>query len=148
MKQVIDDCQGFLSKVNIKPLAKTISDEINHKRDIPNKNEEIRTLKHEINGLQRKIDSLYDDKFNDTISADTYIRLSQNAEERIKSLNSRIASLENEKEKTTQINSVDLENKIKKLINIKKPTRELLFYLIKRIEVDSEKNVVITYNFS
>ena len=110
--------------------------------------EEIKTLKSNISELQKKIDNLYEDKFNGIISTDTYIRLSKDTDDKIKFLNSRIMELEHQNEIIPEkLDLVDLNSKIKKLTNIKKPTRELLAALIKRIEVDDNKDVEIIYTF-
>jgi len=145
LMQVKRTCRAFMDKVDIKSLTQSVKlDE-----DIPNRDEETQKLKSDIRELQRKIDSLYEDKFNNIISTDTYVRLSKETEDRIRFLNARVVELENESKmaQPEKIDLADLERKIRKMINIKNPTRELLFALIQRIEVDDEKNIEIIYNF-
>ena len=38
-------------------------------------------------------------------------------------------------------------NKIKRLLNINNPSRELLFTLIERIETDTDKNITIKFKY-
>jgi len=146
LNQIKQTCKEFINKVDIKALTKSIK--ISEKQE-DNIDDEIKTLNFSIIELQKKIDTLYEDKFNSIISTDTYIRLSKDTEDKIKFLKSRIIELENQnKDVPKKLDLIDLEDKIKKLINIKRPTRELLAALIRKIEIDSEKNVEIIYNFS
>ena len=61
--------------------------------------------------------------------------------------------LDLEKYKSTKKESIktkeleEYENKIRELIDIKKPTRELLQTLIDKIEIDKDKNIEIFYRF-
>ena len=45
-------------------------------------------------------------------------------------------------------NDEEIKQKIKELISMKKPTRELLFILVDKIIVDKDKNIEIIYNFN
>ena len=38
-------------------------------------------------------------------------------------------------------------NKIKKLLNLSNPSKELLFALIERIEADKDRNITITFKY-
>ena len=149
MSKVINTCTKYLSGLDISKLTESVIKD-DHIEDISNKEEEVKALKGNIADLQRKIDKLYEDKFNNIISTETYIRLSKDTEDKIKLCHSRIIELESEKEAEplNKFNVKELEKQIKKLINIKKPTRDLLSALIEKIEVDDEKNVEIIYNFS
>jgi len=149
MSKVINTCTKYLSGLDISKLTESVIKD-DHIEDISNKEEEVKALKGNIADLQRKIDKLYEDKFNTIISTETYIRLSKDTEDKIKLCHSRIIELESEKEAEplNKFNVKELEKQIKKLINIKKPTRDLLSALIEKIEVDDEKNVEIIYKFS
>ena len=110
---------------------------------------EKQKLENNINELQLKIDALNEDKYNGIISVDTYTRLSSNTENLIRTYNSRIKELENSiYEVPKKNNDEEIKQKIKELISMKKPTRELLFILVDKIIVDKDKNVEIIYKFS
>ena len=110
---------------------------------------EKQKLESNIKELQLKIDALYEDKYNGIISVDTYTRLSSNTENLIRTYNSRIKELENSiNEVPKKHNDEEIKQKIKELISMKKPTRELLFILVDKIIVDKDKNVEIIYKFS
>lgn len=110
---------------------------------------EKQKLENNIKELQLKIDALYEDKYNGIISVDTYTRLSSNTENLIRTYNSRIKELENSiNEVPKKHNDEEIKQKIKELISMKKPTRELLFILVDKIIVDKDKNVEIIYNFN
>ena len=110
---------------------------------------EKQKLENNIKELQLKIDALYEDKYIGIISVDTYTRLSSNTENLIRTYNSRIKELENSiNEVPKKYNDEETKQKIKELISMKKPTRELLFILVDKIIVDKDKNVEIIYKFS
>ena len=141
-------CQGYLDSLNIKELSEKIKLQ---RKKIKNEHQREReNLVLDIEQLKRKMDALYDDKFNGIISADNYVRLSSQTEKQIASLNSRIYEINNEenqiKEDTKEI--IKYEEQIKALLNLDEPNRELIKTLVKRIYIDKDKNIEIQYRFN
>ena len=138
-------CKNYIKQIDSKLLSKEIVDKNSRKED--NK-EKIRYLENKIKEYISKIDMLYEDKFRGNISEVTYKRLSQETERLLNK-----AQLDLEKYKSTKKESIktkeleEYENKIRELIDIKKPTRELLQTLIDKIEIDKDKNIEIFYRF-
>ncbi len=140
-------CQRYLDSLNIKELSEKIKLQ---RKKIKNEHQKEReSLVLDIEELKRKMDALYDDKFNGIISADNYVRLSSQTEKQIASLNSRIYEIDNEenqiKEDTKEI--IKYEEQIKALLNLDEPNRELIKTLVKRIYIDKDKNIEIQYRF-
>lgn len=139
-------CKDYINKIDSKVLSKEITDKNSSKDD--NK-EKIRYLENKIKEYISKIDMLYEDKFRGNISEATYKRLSQETERLLNK-----AELDLEKYKTTKNEGIktkeleEYEKRIRELIDIKKPTRELLQTLIDKIEIDKDKNIYIYFNFS
>ena len=138
-------CKDYINKIDSKVLSKEIADKNSSKND--NK-EKIRYLENKIKEYIAKIDMLYEDKFRGNISEATYKRLSQETERLLNK-----AELDLEKYKTTKNEGIktkeleEYEKRIRELIDIKKPTRELLQTLIDKIEIDKDKNIEIFYRF-
>lgn len=147
MSAIKNTCQRYLDSLNVKELSEKIKRE---RRKVKNEHQKEReSLVLDIEELKRKMDALYDDKFNGIISADNYVRLSSQTEKQISSLNSRIYEIDNEenqiKEDTKEI--IKYEEQIKSLLNLDEPNRELIKTLVKRIYIDKDKNIEIQYRF-
>lgn len=147
MSAIKNTCQRYLDSLNVKELSKKIKRE---RKKVKNEHQKEReSLVLDIEELKRKMDALYDDKFNGIISADNYVRLSSQTEKQIASLNSRIYEIDNEgnqiKEDTKEI--IKYEEQIKALLNLDEPNRELIKTLVKRIYIDKDKNIEIQYRF-
>ena len=107
----------------------------------------IDELKHTITDLKRKQDSLYDDKFNNIISVETYQRLFDATEEDIKIINNKLEKLKKEissieKESLNYVEYLDI---IKNFLNMKNPTKEVMNRLIDKIYVTKDKKLEIYY---
>ncbi len=101
---------------------------------------EKQTMQNKINELNYKTDLLYNDRLNNIISLDIYIKLSSEVQKEINILKQK---LNNKKEN----NTIDYKSIIFNLVNIDNPSRELLFYFIKKIEVDRNRIILIYYYF-
>ena len=146
LNQIKKTCKKYIEKVDIDSLVSNVKSEKDNKENLII---EKQKLENNIKELQLKIDALYEDKYIGIISVDTYTRLSSNTENLIRTYNSRIKELENSiNEVPKKYNDEETKQKIKELISMKKPTRELLFILVDKIIVDKDKNVEIIYKFS
>ena len=138
-------CKNYIKKIDSKLLSKEIADK-NSKKE--NNKEKIKYLENKIKEYILKIDMLYEDKFRGNISDVTYKRLSQETERLLNK-----TQFDLEKYKSTKKESIktreleEYEERIRELIDIKKPTRELLQTLIDKIEIDKDKNIEIFYRF-
>lgn len=107
----------------------------------------IDELNLKIAELKRKQDSLYDDKFNNIISVETYQRLFKITEENIKTANEKLEKL---KEEISSINEdsscyVEYLDIIKSFLDMKNPTREIMNRLIDKIYITKDKKLEIHY---
>ena len=93
---------------------------------------------------------LYDDKFKGNISEDTYKRLSRETEILLNQSKARLEELQSiDKKKIDSAKEIKkYEEKIKELINLDKPSRELLQSIIDKIIIDKDRNIEIFYKFS
>ena len=138
-------CKNYIKQIDSKLLSKEIATKNNKKED---SKEKIKYLENKIKEYISKIDMLYEDKFRGNISETTYKRLSQDTESLLNK-----TQLDLEKYKNTKNEGIktkefeEYEKRIRELIDIKKPTRELLQTLIDKIEIDKNKNIEIFYRF-
>ena len=140
-------CKKYLDKLDIKSLAKLVNDKNNKKES---NMEEINYLNKRIKECNSKIDMLYDDKFKGNISEDTYKRLSRETEILLNQSKARLEELQSiDKKKIDSAKEIKkYEQKIKELINLDKPSRELLQSIIDKIIIDKDRNIEIFYKFS
>ena len=97
-----------------------------------------------------KLDVLYEDKFKGIVSEETYKRIASETEKLLTKIRIEIGKLKDD-DKVIENKSSDLkvyEKKIKKIIDIENPTRELLQTIVDKIIIDKDKNVEIIYKFS
>ncbi len=147
MTVIKNTCQRYLDTLNIKELSLKVLQ--NRKQDKCDKQNEKIQLLQEIDELKRKSDALYDDKFKGIITENSYIRMSEQVEKRISTLNYRINEIDNEENKFKEDfkEIAKYEEQIKSLLNLDKPNRELIKTLVRNIYIDKDRNIEIQYRF-
>ena len=140
-------CKKYIEQINISELSKEIA---NKKKNTNQNKERITELQNKEKEYLNKLDVLYEDKFRGIVSEETYKRIASETEKLLTNLRNQIGKLKDEdkviKNKTSYLKVY--EEKIKKLIDIENPTRELLQTIVDKIVIDKDKNVEIIYKFS
>jgi DNA invertase Pin-like site-specific DNA recombinase len=131
-----------IKSINVPELVNKLS---RKKKDDLKISKEKLLLEKQINELIKKIDTLYNDRLTEMVSIETYKRLSKCMEDRVTILKQKKEELN--KLSNEDKNTIDYEKLVHKLIDINKPSRALLFQIIKKIEVDKNKVIEINYNF-
>lgn len=145
LETVRTTCKDYIAKIDSKALSKNVIDKNNKKE---NNTDKIKYLENNIKEYISKIDMLYEDKFRGNISDVTYKRLSEEAERLLNKAQLDLEKYRNVKKENIKTKELEeYENKIRELIDINKPTRELLQTLIEKIEIDKDKNIEIFYRF-
>lgn len=138
-------CKNYIKQIDSKSLSKEIANKNNKKED---SKEKIKYLENKIKEYISKIDMLYEDKFKGNISDATYKRLSQETERLLNKAQLDLENYKNTKKECIKTKELEeYEKRIRELIDIKRPTRELLQTLIDKIEIDKDKNIEIFYRF-
>ena len=145
LDNIIKTCKDYIKQVDVKKL----SNEISLKKQKRNSNKEkIIELEKKIKECISKIDMLNEDKFKVNISEKTYKRLSGETEKLLEITQKELERYKNFVNKPLEPKDKEqYEKKIRELIDIKNPTRELLQTLIEKIEIDKDKNIEIFYKF-
>ena len=145
LKVIKSTCKKYLKNFDISEISKNIN-----KKDNSDINNQINDLKKQEKDLISKLDMLYQDKFNGIVSEEMYLRISRETEGSLIRIREKIQSLEDIKEekKVNKSEIKDYEDKIRKLIDIDNPSRELIQALIDKIIIDKDRNIEIIYKFS
>ena len=108
----------------------------------------IETLKKQLDKTEKIITSLYEDYKNEIIEVDDYKRFYKTEAERRINLKNQINNLIEQKENIPILTEEKLLSVVEKLSNIKKWNRERLAEIIYNIEVDINNNIYINYKYS
>ena len=145
LKVIKSTCKKYLKNLDISEISKNIN-----KKDNSDVNNQINDLRKQEKDLISKLDMLYQDKFNGIVSEEMYLRISRETENFLIRTREKIQSLQDAKEekKVNKSELKDYEDKIRKLIDIDNPSRELIQALIDKIIIDKDRNIEIIYKFS
>ena len=145
LEVIKNTCKKYLNKLDVSEISKSIN-----KKDNCEVNNNINDLRKQEKTLIRKLDMLYQDKFNGIVSEEMYLRISRETENSLVRIREKIQSLQDSKN-DKKINKNELKNyedKIRQLIDIDNPSRELIGALIDKIIIDKDRNIEIIYKFS
>ena len=145
LKTIRSTCKKYLKNLDISEISKNVN-----KKENSDVNNQIKDLRKQEKDLISKLDMLYQDKFNGIVSEEMYLRISRETENSLIRTREKIQSLQDIKEekKVNKSEIKDYEDKIRKLINIDNPSRELIGTLIDKIIIDKDRNIEIIYKFS
>lgn len=140
--------EQYIKNLDIDELNDEVSKRI--KNETVDYNKRITDLNKEKEKLLNRLSNIYDDKLNGEITPLVYKEMSFKVEKEIEQVNK---SIEETKNKLEEINSKadiipDFHKQIKKLLNLKKPKKELLYTLIHRIEIDKDRNITFKFKFN
>ncbi len=142
---VRNTCKKYLKKLDISEISKNIN-----KKNNSDVNNQINDLRKQEKDFISKLDMLYQDKFNGIVSEEMYLRISRETEKSLVMTREKIQSLQDLKN-NKMVNKSELKNyedKIRELIDIDNPSRELIQALIDKIIIDKDRNVEIIYKFN
>lgn len=140
--------EQYIKNLDIDELNDEVSKRI--KNETVDYNKRIADLNKEKEKLLNRLSNIYDDKLDGEITPLVYKEMSFKVEKEIEQVNK---SIEETKNKLEEINSKadiipDFHKQIKKLLNLKKPKKELLYTLIHRIEIDKDRNITFKFKFN
>ena len=153
----------YFEELVLKEIKKLLSN-LFHDLDIKELNEEVikRTKNNSDDYKKRKediikeqsklletIQIIYKDRLEGNITPDQYKLLSKPYEAKLKDLNTQLEdiNIEIEKRKHSTDKLPNYINKIKMLLNLNNPNKDLLFTLIERIEADKDRNIIIKFRY-
>lgn len=107
---------------------------------------EIEILEKKLSIINRKIDSLYEDKLNGILNTEDFTRIYQDANNNKQNLQHRINELKKHGEKEEVV--VDLNKIVKEFVEMKEINRTMLVQLVDRITISENKEITIFYKFN
>ena len=144
IEQIKSRCKDFLNEEKYTQIAnaskeKIIEDKFNLKN-------EILILEKKIKDINKKIDKLYEDKYNGLFENEDFSRIYSKHIDSIKQIEERIKQLKKSEEKEDL--SVDIKELVENFINMKEITRTILISLVNKIEISENKEITIYYKFN
>ena len=155
---------NFFEEVVIKEIKKSL-DDLFKDLDYKKLNDEIikRTKNNSDNYSKRKdyikkeqnkvfeyMLTIYQDRLDGNIAIDQYKLLSKPYEDKLRDLKNQLKDINSEiiKRKNASDKIPNYMSKIKKLLNLSNPNRDLILSLIEKIEADKDRNITITFKYN
>ena len=149
--QILEQINKSISKL-IKELdIKELNDEVvkNIHKETTNIDKIVKELQIEKEKITSRLKTLYNDRCDGVISADTYKELAGESEQKLKQINENIENQNIKKYKMkNKVNTLpDYTKKIKKLLDLSKTKKELIDTLVDRIVIDKDRNITIYFKY-
>lgn len=139
-------CKEYSNKKRLEEIAKKSKSKEDKESDLKNR---LKTYETQIQKETRKLELLYEDRLSEIITVDSYIENANRIknevkeyQERIKEIQQELSGEENSKNKDEKLN-----NLVDEFLNMEKPTKEIIREFIDKIEIHSDKQVDIYFNF-
>lgn len=138
-------CKEYSNKKKLEEIAKQTKTRQAKEFDI---NKQIELFRQTIEKETRKLEVMYDDRLAGIISLDEYMKNAKRIKEIVKGYEENIKELEKELAgENTKNKETKLDNLIEEFLNMEKPTKEIIREFIEKIEIHSDKQVDIYFNF-
>lgn len=147
IEKIISNISVKINNLDLEDLNKKVTAEVEKQTKSIDKS--INNLLIEKDKITSRLTSLYEDKYNGIITADTYKELAKPFEEKLHEINE---SIDNDNIKKYEVKNKlnELPNytkKIKKLLDLNKPKKELIHSLVDKIEIDKNRVITIKYKY-
>ena len=149
--QVLEQINKSISKLIRKLDIKELNDEVvkNIHKETTNIDKIVKELQIEKEKITNRLKTLYNDRCDGVISADTYKELASEFEQKLKQINEKIEDQNVKKYKVKNKANIlpDYTKKIKKLLDLNKPKKELIDTLVDKIVIDKDRNITICFKY-
>ena len=150
-EQVLERINKSVSKLMKELNLKQLNDEVVKSvyKETNNIDNVIKTLEIEKEKITSRLKTLYNDRCDGVISADTYKELASEFEQKLKQINEKIEDQNVKKYKVKNKANIlpDYTKKIKKLLDLNKPKKELIDTLVDKIVIDKDRNITICFKY-
>lgn len=139
-------CKEYTNTKKLEEIAKQTKTKQAQEFDIK---KQIEFFKQQVESETRKLEVMYDDRLAGIITLDEYMKNANRIKEVVKGYEQNIKEFEQEllgeSDKTKNDNRLD--NLIEEFLNMEKPSKEIIREFIEKIEIHSDKQVDIYFNF-
>mgnify|MGYP000964943344 CR=1 FL=1 len=150
-EQVLEQINKYISKLIKELNIKELNDEVikSIHKETTNIDKIVKEFQIEKEKITGRLKTLYNDKLDGVISADTYKELASEFEQKLKQINEKIEDQNVKKYKVKNKANIlpDYTKKIKKLLDLSKPKKELIDTLVDRIVIDKDRNITIYFKY-
>ena len=147
LEQINKSVSKLIKELDLKELNNEVVKSVH--KETNNIDKTIKNLEVEKEKITKRINNLYDDRCDGVISAKVYKELAKESETKLNEINDLI---DNEKIKKYKIKIrvdvlPDYTKKIKKLLDLNKPKKELIDTLVDKIVIDKDRNITIYFKY-
>ncbi len=139
-------CKEYSNKKKLEEIAKKSKSKEDKELALKSR---LKTYETQIEKETRKLELLYEDRLAEIITVESYIENANRIKNEIKELQDRIKEIKQELSGESQNQNKDekLNDLVDEFLNIEKPTKEIIREFIDKIEIHSDKQVDIYFNF-
>lgn len=139
-------CKEYKNKKKLEEIAKHTKSKQTREFDIK---KQINSFKQNIEKETRKLEVMYEDRLAGIISLEEYMKNANRIKEIVKGYEQSIKEFEQELsgEKNNDSNKSRLDDLVEEFLKLKKPSKEIIREFIEKIEIHSDKQVDIYFNF-
>lgn len=139
-------CREYKNKKKLEEIAKQTKSKQVQEFDLK---KQIDSFKQNIEKETRKLEVMYEDRLAGIISLEEYMKNANRIKEIVKSYEQGIKEFEQElsEESNTEKKQTRLDDLVEEFLKLKKPSKEIIREFIERIEIHSDKQVDIYFNF-
>lgn len=139
-------CREYKNKKKLEEIAKQTKSKQVQEFDLK---KQIDSFKQNIEKETRKLEVMYEDRLAGIISLEEYMKNANRIKEIVKSYEQSIKGFEQELSGENKVdkNKSRLDNLVEEFLKIKNPTKEIIREFIEKIEIHSDKQVDIYFNF-
>ena len=147
LEQFNTSVSKFIKELDIEELNKEVVKNIH--RETTNIDKIVKEFQIAKEKIIERLKTLYDDRCDGVISADTYKELASEFEQKLKQINEEIENQNVKKYKMKNKANIlpDYTKKIKKLLDLNKPKKELIDTLVDKIVIDKDRNITICFKY-
>ena len=147
LEQINKNISKLIKELNIKELNDEVIKSIH--KETTNIDKIVKEFQIEKEKITGRLKTLYNDKCDGVISADTYKELASEFEQKLKQINEKIEDQNVKKYKVKNKANIlpDYTKKIKKLLDLNKPKKELIDTLVDKIVIDKDRNITICFKY-
>ena len=150
-EQVLEQINKYISKLIKELNIKELNDEVvkSIHKETTNIDKIVKEFQIEKEKIIGRLKTLYNDRFDGVISIDTYKELASEFEQKLKQINEEIENQNVKKYKMKNKANIlpDYTKKIKKLLDLNKPKKELIDTLVDKIVIDKDRNITICFKY-
>lgn len=150
-EQVLEQINKYISKLIKELNIKELNDEVvkSIHKETTNIDKIVKEFQIEKEKITGRLKTLYNDRCDGVISADTYKELAGEFEQKLKQINEAIENQNVKKYKMKSKANIlpDYTKKIKKLLDLNKPKKELIDTLVDKVVIDKDRNITICFKY-